>query len=218
MTLDQASHSSASNPVADALRQAISQGELAPDQRLVETDLSDRYQATRSVVREALTQLSVEGLVEKVQNRGARVRAISISEAVEIIDVRAALEALCVRKAAERIDDGQILELQQLGSEMSEAVAAGELGDYSTINSLLHRRIIEISSQKTAAATVERLRVQGVRYQYRLALQPGRAAVSLQEHLEIIEALVARDAEKAAKSMEAHMGSVAHAIRHSAGG
>ena len=82
-------------------------GEFAPHQRLIEADLSERYDASRAAVRTALLNLTSEGLVERVPNRGARVRAISVDEAVEIVEVRIGLETLCARKAAENLtDDG----------------------------------------------------------------------------------------------------------------
>src|SRR3954452_22837464 len=82
-------------PVLDAIRDAIADGEFAPSQRLVEADLSERFGASRGSVRTALLQLTAEGLVERVQNRGARVRAISLIEAIEITEVRMALVGLC---------------------------------------------------------------------------------------------------------------------------
>ena len=88
--------------LGDLLRRAIVAGELVPNQRLVEADLAAEYGASRGNIRIVLSELSIEGLVERVQNRGARVRAVSVDEALEITEVRAALEALCARKAAER--------------------------------------------------------------------------------------------------------------------
>ena len=77
-----------SGPLVAALRDAIVDGEFAPNQRLVEADLSERFGASRGNVRSALLELTAEGLVERVQNRGARVRAISLTEAIEITEVR----------------------------------------------------------------------------------------------------------------------------------
>ena len=82
-------------PLVDALRDAIVDGEFAPNQRLVEADLSERFGASRGNVRSALLELTAEGLVERVQNRGARVRAVSLTEAIEITEVRMVLEGLC---------------------------------------------------------------------------------------------------------------------------
>jgi DNA-binding GntR family transcriptional regulator len=201
--------------LADQLRNAIVSGELVPNQRLVEADLAAEYGASRGNIRVALSELSVEGLVERVQNRGARVRAVSVDEAVEITEVRAALEALCARKAAERITDGEIAELRELAERMKDAVERGDRESYSEANQALHARIIAISAQKTAAANIQRLRGQAVRFQFRLARQPGRPAVSLPQHLAIIDAVCAHDADAAAEAMRAHLESVADVIRSS---
>ncbi|MCQ1957410.1 GntR family transcriptional regulator [Arthrobacter sp. zg-Y826] len=209
---DPADAVSRSPSLTDALREGIIRGVFVPNQRLIESDLTAQYRVSRSAVRDALSELAVEGLVQRVQNRGARVRAVSIDEAVEIIEVRSAVEALCARKAAESVTEAQVLELREMGHRMQDAVDAGELEHYSSLNKRLHRRIVEISGQMTASATIERLRAQSVRHQFRLAMQPGRAAVSLPEHLEIIEAIAARDPEKAVKLMENHMDSIALAI------
>ena len=201
--------------LADLLRTAIVNGELVPNQRLVEADLAAEYGASRGNVRVALSELSVEGLVERVQNRGARVRAVSVDEAVEITEVRAALEALCARKAAERITADQAAELQQLAESMKDAVKRGDRESYSEGNQTLHARLIEISAQQTAAATIQRLRGQAVRFQFRLARQPGRPAVSLPQHLAIIDAVCAHEPDAAAEAMRVHLESVADVIRSS---
>ena len=199
--------------VVNVLRSAIVGGELVPNQRLVEADLAAEYGASRGNIRAALAELTVEGLVERVQNRGARVRAVSVDEAVEITEVRAALEALCARKAAERISDDQALELQELAKRMKDAVERGDRDSYSECNQSLHSRLIDISAQQTAAATIHRLRGQAVRFQFRLARQPGRPAVSLPQHLAIIDAVCAHDPDAAAEAMRVHLESVADVIR-----
>lgn len=199
--------------LADLLRRAIISGELVPKQRLVEADLATEYGASRGNVRVALTELSVEGLVERVQNRGARVRAVSVDEAVEITEVRGALEALCARKAAQRISDAEAEELRELAKQMEDAVSRGDRESYSACNKQLHAKIIAVSAQVTAAATIQRLRGQAVRFQFQLARQPGRPSVSLPQHLAIIDAVCRHDDEGAAEAMRLHLESVAEAIR-----
>src|SRR6516225_3989340 len=80
--------------VAGAVRAAILHGEYAPGQRLIEADLCERYGTSRFIVRAALQDLSAQGLVEFRRNRGARVREISVGEAIEITEVRKLLEGL----------------------------------------------------------------------------------------------------------------------------
>jgi DNA-binding GntR family transcriptional regulator len=199
--------------VVSAIRDAIVRGEFVPNQRLVEADLSDQFAASRATVRAALIELTNEGLVERVQNRGARVRAVSLEEAVEISEVRMMLESLCAAKAAERVSDAEVGELKELGELMHQAVAGGDVVGYSGLNQRLHRRVREISGQRTAAQVLERLRGQSVRHQFRLAMRPGRPQVSLPEHLAIIDAICAHHPERAAEAARVHLGSVIEALK-----
>lgn len=198
--------------VAARIREAISAGELVPNQRLVEADLAEAYGASRGHVRTALGELTVEGLVERIQNRGARVRSVPLEEALEIVEVRAALEALCAGRAAERITDEQAEELRAIGRAMETAVQDGDQTAYARGNTELHGMLIRVSGQRTAALTIDRLRAQAVRFQYRLSARPGRSQQSLPEHLAIIEAVCARDPEGAARAMREHLASVSAAI------
>jgi DNA-binding GntR family transcriptional regulator len=84
---------------------------------------------------------------------------------------------------------------------------------YSQANQLLHRRVREISGQSTASQVLERLRAQSVRHQFKLAMHPGRPSVSLPEHLAIIDAVCAHDAEAAERAARAHLASVIEALR-----
>jgi DNA-binding GntR family transcriptional regulator len=194
------------------LRDAIVSGEYAPNQRLIEADLSASYGASRASVRTALLELSAEGLVDRLPNRGSRVRAIPLTEAIEILEVRMGLEGLCAAKAATNISDAEIAEFRTLRSEIL-AAAESDLFEYSRLNQLLDRRIREIANHPTAVAILERLRAQGVRHQFRLAFYPGRAAVSAPEHAAIIDAIVAHDAARAEAVTRAHLSSVVDALR-----
>ena len=92
----------------DALREAIVRGDIAPNARLVEADLSTTFDMSRGAVRTALIRLEQDGLVVREPHRGARVRRVGDDEAVEILQARAVLEGLAVRQAAERIDDAGV--------------------------------------------------------------------------------------------------------------
>lgn len=194
------------------LRDAIVSGEYAPNQRLIEADLSATYGASRAAVRTALLELGAEGLVDRLPNRGSRVRAIPLTEAIEILEVRMNLEGLCAAKAAEHISDAEIAEFQKLRGDILTA-SESDLFEYSRLNQHLDRRIREIAEHPTAVAILERLRAQGVRHQFRLAFYPGRAAVSAPEHAAIIDAITTRDAARAERETRAHLQSVIDALR-----
>jgi DNA-binding GntR family transcriptional regulator len=199
--------------VVAGIREAILSGEFVPNQRLIEADLSERFAASRAGVRAALVELAKEGLIERVQNRGARVRAVSLEEAVEISEVRMVIEGLCAAKAAERAVPPDVAELQEIGKAMRAAVSSGDVLGYSRLNERLHSRVREISGQATASEVLERLRAQNVRHQFRLAMHPGRPQVSLPQHLDIIDAIAAGDPAAAEEAARAHLRSVIETLR-----
>jgi DNA-binding GntR family transcriptional regulator len=198
-----------------ALRDALGLGELAPGQRLVEAELAETYGVTRASVRAALIDLTAEGLVERIPNRGARVRVVSVEEAVAITECRMVLEGLCAARAARLATAENDVALRALGDQMKSAVAEGEPVEYSALNRELHRQIRRIADQPVAEELLGRLNAQLVRHQFRLALRPGRPQVSLTEHLAIIEAIVTRDGEAAEAAARAHLSSVIAALRQS---
>lgn len=198
--------------LTDRLRQDIIAGRLVPHQRLIEADVADEHDASRGEVRLALNELITEGLVERIPNRGARVRKVSLAEAIEITEVRAAVESLCAGKAAEKVTDAQADELREIGAAMQQAVDRGARDEYSRLNRKLHTLIIEIADQQTAAQTIARLRGQAIRYHFQLSSQPDRPKISLPQHLAIIEAICARDPHAAAAAMQEHLASVIEAI------
>jgi len=195
------------------LRQAILSGDVAPGQRLVEEDLAGTLGVTRQSLRAALLDLTAEGLVERIPNRGARVRVVSAEEAVAISECRMALEALCAAKAAERITDDEAAQLRELAEHLKRSVADRNPMKYSELNRELHRRIGVISRQAVAVGLLERLHAQLVRHQFQLALRPGRPEVSLGEHLAIAYAVADRRPEDAERAVKAHLASVIEALR-----
>jgi DNA-binding GntR family transcriptional regulator len=192
----------------DALRAAMLNGDVAPGQRLVEAELAETFG-----VRAALIDLTAERLVERIPNRGARVRVVSIEEAVAITECRMVLEGLCAAKAAENVTDDQIDALHQIDVQMRAAVDEGEPMKYSALNRELHRMVREISAQPVATDLLQGLQSQIVRHQFRLALRAGRPQVSLPEHLAIIEAISRRDPVAAEAAARAHLTSVIAALR-----
>jgi DNA-binding GntR family transcriptional regulator len=197
----------------DRLRLAIYHGELTPGQRLVETGLAGRYDTSRGAVREALVLLSNEGLVSRERNRGAWVRPVSVPEAIEITEVRAVLEGLCAAKAATAATKADHRELKAVSKQMTDAVKNGDVVTYNATSQQVHRRIWEMAGQQSAAAILERLRYQSVRYQFHVLLLPGRMQQGLKEHLAIIDAVTSGDPDVAEQTMREHLGSVIGALR-----
>jgi DNA-binding GntR family transcriptional regulator len=199
--------------VTDALRAAILNGEYAPRQRLVEIDLCERFGTSRFILRSALQDLAGQGLVEFQRNRGARVREVSIDEAIEITEVRILLEGLLAARAAERVTKSEAAMLRKLVKDMRVAVDKSELLTYSDLNAQLHSAIRDIAAHETAARLLRQLRDQTVRHQFSLSLVPGRPSVSLPQHEAIVAAITGRRPELAKQAMEEHLQSVIQAFQ-----
>lgn len=212
-TLTGVSSAATTGDLTPVIRDAILSGEFAPSQRLIEADLSERYGASRATVRLALLNLANEGLVERLPNRGARVRAITVEEAIEIVEVRIGLEALCARKAATSLADEDEAALRELRDALLGAVSSGNLVDYARLNQELDARIRDLSGHVTATQILERLRAQSARHQFRLAFHPGRAQDSAPEHVAIIDAILARDPDAAERATRAHLEGVVRLLR-----
>jgi len=194
------------------LRTAITDGELAPGARLVEADLVELFGVSRSNVRLAIEALAADGLVERIPNRGARVRVVSTEEAVAITEARMVLEALIARKAAERVTDDDVARLRAQVGLMRDAVEAGDLLTYSALIQQLHGLIRDLADQPVATGLVDRLQAQLVRHQFRLSLRPGRPQVSLSGLTALVDAIADRDPDRAEAAATAHFTSVIAAL------
>ncbi|HET9783002.1 MAG TPA: GntR family transcriptional regulator [Candidatus Dormibacteraeota bacterium] len=195
------------------LREGIVSGQFHPNERLVEAAIAARIGAGRTAVRAALVRLDQEGLVKLEPNRGARVRVMSDREALEIEEVRAVLEAMLARRAAERIKADALRSLRELIVDMRKRVDGGDSIGYSELNATFHQLIWTAAEHPTAGNLVGSLKSQAIRFQYQTALRPGRARRSLREHEAIFAALKAHDGDAADAAMTAHLAEVLDTLK-----
>jgi DNA-binding GntR family transcriptional regulator len=195
------------------LREAIVDGRLHPNERLVEADLAKLLSAGRTTVRAALVRLEQEGLVEREPNRGARVRRVSDREALEIEEVRVSLEQLMARHAALNLTPEGLADLRAMLEEMTTHVESGDPVGYSELNARFHSRIWALADLGVAERMLVNLKSQSIRFQYRTILQPGRPERSLREHTRIVEALASRNPDASEAAMRDHMSQVVATLK-----
>ena len=195
------------------LREAIMRGEFQPNERLIEMDLAQSLGAGRAAIRTALARLEQEGLVQRERYRGARVRLVSETEAIEILEARAALESLAMRHAALNATADDIATLRTLLDELAQLLEGGDLLDYSDANARLHQQLLRIANHATVSRLLDMLKSQNVRFQFRTILVPGRPQQSYQEHAAIVEAVAAHDPDRAEETMRSHLSLVADALK-----
>lgn len=187
------------------LKHDILEGIYTPRQRLVETDIAAQLNVSRATLRVVLTRLQHEGLVEIRPNRGAQVRALSVEEAAEILQVREVLEGLAASLAAKQVTPEQLLMLRDLVMQMEQILNAGDLIGLLPLASRFHQTIIEAANQSVVSQILDMLHAPLIRHQFRIILVPGRKEASLAEFRDILHCLEKHDAAGAERAMRHHL-------------
>lgn len=187
------------------LREEIVRGAVVPGQWLVEPELGERYGVTRNSARLALDVLITEGLVERIPNRGARVRVVSTAEAVAVLECRQVLDGLLAGKAAENAVAGRGDLLRDNLLRLRRAAAEQELLEYSALVREHHRLLRELAARPMASALVERLEGRTVRQEFQLLLRPGQALRSFAGLTRVVDAVVERAADAAESAARAFL-------------
>jgi DNA-binding GntR family transcriptional regulator len=203
----------ASLTLVDRFRHDIVTGVYHPRERLVEAELAECYGVNRSAMRAALLQLTAEGLVVREPNRGARVRALTLTDGIEIAQVRRELESLCARLAAERGTEDERAELRQIVTRMREDLEAGDsfrhLADHAAFHTMIHR----MSRQKVAQDMLARLGNLNFNPHFPMTLTDPLPSASVGEHERIADAISRGDAGAAAAAMAAHLDQLIAALQ-----
>lgn len=197
----------------DRLRNDILNGSFTPGERLVELHLTERYSVGRGEIREALVQLESEHLIEPEANRGAKVKAITLDEVIQLTEARAALESLAARHAARNGDGKFLAECREIVCQMEVCVGRDDLDLYAELDRYLHRRIREASGHPIAKSLIDSVRNRGAHHNYQLAMRPGRPDQSLSEHQVLVDAIIARDEDAAAAAMQRHLSAAIEEFR-----
>jgi phosphonate utilization transcriptional regulator len=196
---------SLSSLVQGELERLILSGELAPGAKLTEVTLAARLGVSRGPLREAFRMLEEAGLVRTEKNRGVFVRDIPIDEAIEIFDLRAAMDELVGRQLAERITPAQLKELRALVDAMERAVKADDARGYHLLNLQFHDRLVEMAGNRKLCAIYRKL-IKELSLFRRLNLADGwLMPISAGEHRGIVKAIASGDPDAAGKAMYDHV-------------
>ncbi|HUR87930.1 MAG TPA: phosphonate utilization associated transcriptional regulator [Ramlibacter sp.] len=197
--------SSLASVVQQEIERAILQGEYAPGSKLVEAAIADKLGVSRGPVREAFRMLEEAGLVRTEKNRGVFVRDIPIEEAVEIFDLRAAMDELVGRKLAESIAPAGMKEIKALVDGMEKAVRAADARQYHLLNLKFHDRLVEMSGNSKLTAIYRKL-IKELSLFRRLNLDDSwLMPISASEHRQIVKAIASGDPEAAGRAMFDHV-------------
>ena len=197
--------SSLTSVVATELERMILDGELEPGAKLTEVALAARLGVSRGPLREAFRLLEEAGLVRTEKNRGVFVRAVPVDEAIEIFDMRAAMEELVGRRVAEKITPAEVRELRGVVEQMEQAVKAKDVDRYHRLNLQFHDRLVELAGNGKLTAIYRKL-IKELSLFRRMNLADGKLLpVSAGEHRHIVKAIASGDAEAAGRALFDHV-------------
>ena len=192
--------------VAERLRQRIFARELEPGSWIDELKLCAELGISRTPMREALKVLASEGLVTMRVRRGAYVTEMSERDVREAYQLLSLLESDAAAVVARTATDPELAELRQLHRDLEESLAAGEAGRerFFAANERFHLRIIEIDGNRWRMQIITDLRRVMKLNRHHSLFKQGRLQESLQEHRDMLEALLARDPDRAARLVRCH--------------
>jgi len=194
--------------VTQILRAAIISGEMAPGEVYSAPALAMRFGVSATPVREAMVDLSSEGLVQTVPNKGFRVTAVSEAELDDIAALRMLIEPPTVRQVTPRIPADAMPALRELARAIVDNAEAGDLIAYTEADRRFHLAILEFSNNQRLVSLVSDLRSHTRLYGLAAMAGRGTLASSAAEHLELVELIEARDATGAGNLMKRHIGRV----------
>ncbi len=193
--------------VYEELKGAIVDLRLAPGHALREAALAEQLGVSKTPIREAITRLEQEGLVETTSFKGAVVTEYSRQDLIEIYELRELLETAAVRIAAESMDDEGRIRLERISDE-SQKLKKGNAARLGTLISLFDDVLFEQVHNSRIRALIENLRAHLIRIGHLTEGIPGRIEASVDEHEKIVEAIANHDPVAAEKHLRDHIRSV----------
>lgn len=198
--------------VYQQLRRKLLRGDLAPDSQLDERQLAEELGVSRTPLREAISQLVKEGIVEHRPYRGNFVRTFTAKQVNDLYEVRKALESLAMRLAIRKLSQEHLEEIRTILDQVQEALDRGDIAAYTEADRRFHQAILQITGNETLIESLNRLAAQIQMVRILANRDPEVVERTAQERPRILAALEARDADTAARLMEEHIDGVRRSI------
>ncbi len=188
-----------------SLRKAILEGILEPGERLMEIHLAGELGVSRTPVREAIHKLEQEGLVITYPRRGAVVAQITRKDLEDALEVRAALEELSVRKAAQCITPEQLGKLKKAAADFESCTKNGDVTASARADVAFHEILSEASGNQRLLSLLYNLRGQLYRYRMENLKDAASYAGLIAQHRQLCLAMEKQDGELAARTLREHI-------------
>lgn len=191
--------------VAEDLRDRIITGTLAPGEKLNVAVLAEEVGVSLTPVREALKLLATEGLVDLTPNRGAAASRVTVDQTRALFEVIAGTEALAAELACKRMSAAELAELHGLHADMQRFAGCADRTGYFDVNRRIHDRIVAFARNPILSDQRGRLAQQAERVRFIALRKDARRDAAVQEHLDLMAAFDARDADRARRIWRGHL-------------
>lgn len=187
------------------LREQILNGQISPNERLIETRIAQDIGTSRTPVREALHNLEMEGLIESIPRVGYKVRPVSGEEAAEIYEIRCLIEVLAIQWAMEKEKATLVAELKANIDLAQERLSAGDLGALVDLDAQFHETIARLSGGRRLLELAQTLARHALRYRLQGLYGPGSAERALSGHRRILAAIETGAEEEIRAAVVVHL-------------
>jgi DNA-binding GntR family transcriptional regulator len=192
--------------VVTAIRDAILDFKLKPGDRLVEREIIESLEVSRATVREAISVLASEGLVTIVPQKGAHVTSPSLEDAEDLYEVRAALESLVVRRFIDRASDAEVARLVATVDDMAAQLPeAGTIVDFLKIKDEFYDVLLAGARSGSLTQLLGSIQARVRLLRVTSLSSADRLPQVVREMRELVEAIEARNPDRAARLMAEHI-------------
>ena len=212
LNFDLQNHKPLREIVYEELKRQILKGEIAPGHRMMEVELADDMGVSRTPVREAIRKLELEGLVTMIPRRGAEVAQITEKSMNDVLEVRRAMDALCVELACDRITPEELQDLKKACDTFEAAVKTDDIKQIAQADVALHDIIVQATGNQRLIQLVNNLSEQMYRYRFEYIKDFSQHERLVEEHKVIYESIVKKDKETASNMAKVHIDNQKKAI------
>jgi GntR family transcriptional regulator, rspAB operon transcriptional repressor len=191
--------------IAEQVRRLILVESLPPAAVITEREMAAMLGVSRTPLREALRILAGEGLVEIAPHRRPRVADPSIAEILQLLVVQGALEGLAGAIACQKATDVQLADIAALHAEMVKISDNSDPLDFFDLDMAFHKKIVAASENVPLLRTHAEYNARLYRARFISSRRPDGRPTTLDQHREVAEALIARDANRARAALRAHL-------------
>ncbi|MCL5277155.1 MAG: GntR family transcriptional regulator [Deltaproteobacteria bacterium] len=180
--------------IADAIRDAIIKGILRPEERVAEAEMANKFNISRTPIREAIRQLETEGFIKVQAHRGAYVAPITEKDVREFYEIKSLLEGYAAKLACARMSEEDIKKLDEINNRLEEAHKKNEWRLAFKLHNEFHDKFLRSCGNEKLYQILNALTQQFQRFRIALTMS-GKIEGSIVQHKEIVNAFRKRNAE-----------------------